>query len=118
MAQVENLTEWKGKELLDRDGEKLGKLEDVYIDTQTEEPMFGVVKEGLLTKHLTFVPLREASVSPDGLRVTALKSQVKDAPNADPNGELDGETEGELYRYWGFAYTPAPTASGRHLARR
>jgi hypothetical protein len=43
--------------LVDRDGEKIGKLEDVYVDVETDEPMFGTVKEGLIGRHLTFVPL-------------------------------------------------------------
>ena len=32
--------------MLDRDGEKIGKLEDVYIDTETDADEFGTVKEG------------------------------------------------------------------------
>ncbi len=118
MAQVENLSDWRGKALVDRDGNKLGKLEDVYIDTQTDEPVFGSVKEGVVSKHLTFVPLHDASVSPDGLTVVATKAQVKDAPNIDQDSELDGEAESELYRHYGLAYAPASTVSGRRLARR
>jgi hypothetical protein len=30
MANHENIGEWHGKDLVDRDGEKIGKLEDVY----------------------------------------------------------------------------------------
>jgi uncharacterized protein YrrD len=118
MAQVENLAAWRGKDLIDQDGNKLGKLEDVYVDTQTDEAIFGSLKEGLLSKHLTFVPLRAASVSPDGLTVGVSKAQVKDAPNIDQDGELDGEAESELYRHYGLAYAPASTPSGRRLARR
>ncbi len=36
MANKENLSEWRGKPLVDRDGEKLAKLEDVYVDTDTD----------------------------------------------------------------------------------
>jgi uncharacterized protein YrrD len=118
MAEVENLAEWRGKDLIDRDGNKLGKLEDVYVDTQTDQAMFGSVKEGLLSKHLTFVPLHDASVSPDGLTVGVSRTQVKDAPNIDQGGELDGNAESELYRHYGLAYASAATASGRRLARR
>lgn len=118
MVQVENVSDWRGKDLVDRDGDRIGKLEDVYVDTQTEEPMFGTVKEGLLKQHLTFVPLIGATASPDGLRVTVSKEQVKDAPNIDQSGELDYATEGDLYRFYELAYVPSPTATGRRLARR
>jgi PRC-barrel domain len=50
MVEVENLADWRGKDLVDRDGDKIGELEDVYVDTETEQPMFGSVKEGLIAK--------------------------------------------------------------------
>jgi sporulation protein YlmC with PRC-barrel domain len=37
------LAEWHGRKLVDRDGEKTGKLEDVYVDVETDEPAFGTV---------------------------------------------------------------------------
>jgi PRC-barrel domain protein len=45
-----NLAEWHGKDIVDSDGDRIGKLEDVYVyvDVETDEPMFGTVKEGLL----------------------------------------------------------------------
>jgi hypothetical protein len=118
MVEVENLADWRGKDLVDCDGEKIGKLEDVYVDTQTEQPMFGSVKEGLIGKHLTFVPLVGATASPDGLRVAVARQQVKNAPNIDQGGELDGAVESELYQHYGIAYAPTSTASGRRLAKR
>lgn len=118
MVSVENLADWRGKDLVDRDGDKIGKLEDVYVDTQTEEPVFGSVKEGLISKHLTFVPLAGAAASPDGIRVTASKEQVKDAPNIDQGADLDDAGETQLYSYYEIAWSPAPTATGRRLARR
>ncbi len=83
--------------------------------------MFGSVKEGLIGKHLTFVPVVGATASPDGLRVTVSKKQVKDAPNIDQDGELEpaAETElYELYEHYGLTYSPPSTASGRRLAKR
>jgi hypothetical protein len=76
-----DIAEWHGKELVDRDGEKIGKLEDVYFDIETDEPQFGTVKEGLIGRHLTFVPLTEMTIGPDNLQVSVSKEQVKDAPH-------------------------------------
>jgi sporulation protein YlmC with PRC-barrel domain len=47
MAHHQNIAEWHGKTLVDRDGVKIGKLQDVYVDVETDEPMFGTVKESL-----------------------------------------------------------------------
>ena len=51
-----NVAEWHGKMLVDRDGE-IGKLQDVYVDVENDEPQFATVNEGLKSRHLTFVPL-------------------------------------------------------------
>ncbi len=52
-----NVTEWHGRMLVDRNGEKIGKLQEVYVDVENDEPQFGTVKEGFLDRHLTFVLL-------------------------------------------------------------
>jgi len=51
------VAEWHSKMIPDRNGEKIGRLQDVYIDVETDEPKFATVKEGFFDRHLTFVPL-------------------------------------------------------------
>ena len=119
MAKHQNIAEWHGKDLVDRDGEKIGKLEDVYVDVETDEPVFGTVKEGLIGRHLTFVPLNGITIGPDNLQVTVPKEQVKNAPNIDLQGdELSQTDESALYHHYQLNYTPPDTESGRRLARR
>jgi uncharacterized protein YrrD len=114
-----NVAEWHGKMLVDRDGEKIGKLQDVYVDVETDEPQFGTVKEGLIGRHLTFVPLGGIKVGPDQLQVAVSKQQVKDARNIEQHGEeLSQEDESALYHHYELNYTPPSTPSGRRLARR
>jgi uncharacterized protein YrrD len=119
MAKHHNIAEWHGKDLVDRDGKKIGKLEGVYVDVETDEPMFGTVKEGLFARHLTFVPLRGLTIGPDDLQVAVSKEQVEDAPNIDMHGdELSQAGESALYHHYELNYTPPETESGRRLARR
>ena len=114
-----NVAEWHGKMLVDRDGERIGKLQDVYVDVETDEPQFGTVKEGFIGRHLTFVPLGGIKVSPDGLQVAVSKEQVQDAPNIEQHGEELSQTdESVLYHHYELNYTPPSTESGRRLARR
>jgi hypothetical protein len=116
-----DFSEWHGKMLIDRDGESIGKLEDVYFDIETDLPQFATIKEGgLLTKrHLTFVPLLEVTIGPDNLQVAVSKAQVKAAPTLELEGdELSGKEESALYHYYELNYTPSNTPSGRRLARR
>jgi uncharacterized protein YrrD len=114
-----NVAEWHGKMLLDRNGEKVGKLQDVYVDVENDEPQFATVKEGFLSRHLTFVPLREIKVGPDGLQVAVGKEQIGSAPNIEQHGEeLTQADESALYHHYEMNYTPPSTESGRRLARR
>jgi sporulation protein YlmC with PRC-barrel domain len=114
-----NVAEWHGKLLVDRDGEKIGKLQDVYVDVENDEPQFGTVKEGFIGRHLTFVPLGGIKVGPDELQVPVSKEQVKSAPNIEQHGEeLSQADESALYHHYELNYTPPGTESGRRLARR
>ena len=101
---TQNVTEWRGQELLDNDGEKIGKIEEIYLDTETNEPEWALVKTGLFGGKGTFVPLSQASASGDGVRVPFEKSHVKDAPNIDPDGELSHSEERRLYEHYGMGY--------------
>ena len=111
--------EWHGKMLVDRDGEKIGKLQDVYVDVENDEPQFATVKEGLIGRHLTFVPLGGIKVGPDELQVAVAKEQIRSAPNIAQHGEeLSKDDESALYHHYELNYTPFDTESGRRLARR
>ena len=114
-----NVAEWHGKMLVDRNGEKIGKLQDVYVDVETDEPQFATVKEGFIGRHLTFVPLGGVKVGPDSLEAAVSKAQVQDAPNIEQHGEeLSQADESSLYHHYELNYTPPKTESGRRLARR
>jgi len=114
-----NVAEWHGKMLVDRNGEKIGKLQDVYVDVETDEPQFATVKEGFFHRHLTFVPLRGIKVGPDDLQATATRERVRSAPDIEMHGEeLSQAGESALYHHFELNYTPPDTESGRRLARR
>jgi hypothetical protein len=114
-----NVADWHGRMIVDVDGEKIGRLEDVYVDVETDVPQFATVKEGLIGRHLTFVPLGGLTVTPDELQVVVTKAQVQDAPNLAEHGEeLSQDDESALYHHFELNYTPIATESGRRLARR
>jgi sporulation protein YlmC with PRC-barrel domain len=116
---LRDFSEWHGKDLVDSAGERIGKLEDVYFDVETDQPQFATVKEGLFGRHLTFVPLSDMILGPNDLQVSVTKSLVKDAPNLELQGDaLSQEDESTLYHHYQLNYTPSETPSGRRLARR
>ncbi|HEY5183583.1 MAG TPA: PRC-barrel domain-containing protein [Actinomycetes bacterium] len=114
-----DVAEWHGRMLVDRNGEKIGKLQDVYVDVETDEPQFATVREGLLDRHLTFVPLRGIRVGPVGLQVTVTKEQVRFAPDIQLHGEvLSQADESTPYHHFEHNYTPPNSESQRRLPRR
>jgi hypothetical protein len=114
-----SVAEWHGRMLVDLDGGRIGKLQDVYVDVENDEPQFATVKEGFIGRHLTFVPLGGVKVGPDGLQVAVASEQIKSAPNMELHGEeLSQADESSLYHHFELNYTPPNTESGRRLARR
>ena len=118
MFEAENIRDWRGHHVVDVDGDKVGELESVYVDTSTDQPAWAGVKTGFIGRQrITFVPLDGATVSPDHVRVRADKKTIKKAPSIDTDGELLASAEPELFAHYGLSYEPG-TAGERRLARR
>jgi hypothetical protein len=117
MIPVENIADWRGQEVVDPNGEKLGKLEEVYYDGETDEPSFIAVKTGLVSKSLTLVPLLRATVGRDYVRVDRRKAVFKKAPSFDPDTELTLDDEASTFEHYAMDYRPAG-AGARRLAKR
>ena len=114
-----NVSEWHGRTIIDSYGEKIGKLQDVYVDVETDEPQFATVEEGIIGRHLTFVPLAGVQIGPDDLQVQTTHEAVRTAPDIEMHGdELSQADESTLYHHFEMNYTPIDTESGRRLARR
>ena len=108
----------RGK-IADCDGEKFGRLQDVYVDVQTDERQFATVKEGLLGRRLTLVPMGGIQIGPDELQVSVTKDLFRSVPEIEIDGEELSETdESSLYHQCELNHTPIDTDSGRRLARR
>src|SRR4051794_38229751 len=114
MATIEKdrILGFRGKDLRDNDGSKIGSIEEIYLDTQTGEPEWALVHTGLFGSKQTFVPIRDATEADGALQVPLEKSQVKDAPKRAPDGELSRGDEGELYRHYGMAYSESESDTG------
>src|SRR3712207_1222209 len=91
-----------GTTAVDADGDKIGKISEVYLDDETGRPEWATVHTGLFGTKETFVPLAQADLSGDTLRFPYDKAKVKDAPKVDTDGHLSPQEEQELYRYYGL----------------
>jgi uncharacterized protein (TIGR02271 family) len=111
-TEFTNAYDWRGRTVVDRDGDKIGKLDEVYIDQDTDQPEWAIVNTGMFGTRSNFVPLAGASPEGENVRVNYEKSQVKDAPSVEPDGELSQKEEAELYGHYGLQYSEARSDSG------
>lgn len=118
MIGIEDISQWLGQDVVDVDGDKLGKLQDVYIDVTTDEPAFAVVGIGFVgRRRLAFVSLEGAAAGQQYVQVNYDKKLIRDAPTVESVGGLPVGEEPGIYAHYGLPYEPAPTESGRRLAR-
>jgi PRC-barrel domain len=118
MFEAANIREWRGQDVVDAHGHKIGELEAVYVDTATDLPSFGTVTVGMPTRHrLVFVPIDHAIVGPGYVKVPYDRKQVKDAPSIGTDGELPAGDEEAVFRHYLLAYESGPGGE-RRLARR
>src|SRR3954454_19558064 len=103
--QKDDLLQKRGQDLYDASGDKIGKIEEIYLDADTGAPEWALVNTGLFATTSTFVPLRDATDEGGSLRVPYEKAQVKDAPSIDADGELSQHQEAGLYQHYGLDYS-------------
>ena len=112
MTQTQDIASYRGQNLHGSGGEKIGTVEEIYLDTETNQPEWALVNTGLFGTKRSFVPLHDASPGDDGVSVPFDKATVKDAPQVDPDGQLSQREEAELYRHYGLEYSEARSGSG------
>ena len=112
MPEATEVLEWRGRTAVDTDGSKLGKIEEIYLDAQTQQPEWALIQTGMFGGKSSFMPLEGATSDGDDVRAPYTKEQVKDAPQMDPDGELSQSDESALYSHYGIAYDESRSDSG------
>jgi Domain of unknown function (DUF2382) len=104
--------------VVDRQGNKIGSAEQLYVDDQSGAPEWLTVKTGLFGMSGSFVPLAHSEVRGEELWVAYDKDLVKDAPHGgDTDPYLTEDQVAELCRYYGVvseAGCPSTTDVSAH----
>lgn len=90
-----------GHKAVDRNGDKIGTVDEVYLDDATGRPEWAAVRTGIFGRD-AFVPLTTSEFSGDELRVPYDKSLVKESPDFGVGQHLSPAQELQLYRYYGL----------------
>src|SRR4051812_24165031 len=102
MIGTDTISRVIGQDVYDESGDKIGSAAEVYLDDETGQPEWVTVRTGLFGTKESFVPIRNADLTDNGVRVPVSKERVKDAPKIDTDGHLSPQEEQELYRYYGM----------------
>jgi sporulation protein YlmC with PRC-barrel domain len=103
--------DWKDHDVVDPDGEKVGSVEEVYIDAESGRPRWLLVKRGLMGLGTVFVPAEGAEDGDEGqVRIPYSKESVSDAPHYERGVEVDTEREAAIYRHYDLEPPARPEA--------
>ncbi|MBA2441790.1 MAG: PRC-barrel domain-containing protein [Rubrobacter sp.] len=96
--------QYRGYEVRDRDGDKIGKVEDLFVDSD-DRPEYIGVKMGLLGSKTTLIPMGLVRTDEEQrvMEVDQSKDRVKDAPSFGQNEEITSEREEEIYTHFGLS---------------
>src|SRR5690242_16130882 len=90
--------EWHGNTVVDSNGEQLGSIHDIYVDANTDKPLWLAVKMGTA---LAMVPFTGSVPEESVLRVGFAKEQIQAAPRIKEADLLSADHQSELYQHYG-----------------
>jgi uncharacterized protein (TIGR02271 family) len=114
MPEMTDAYQWQGRTMLGNDGEKIGKITEIYEDPATGKPEWATVSTGLFGTKSNFVPLAGATPAGEDVRADVTKEQVKAAPGVEADGQLTEQEERGLFEHYHVPYTAegSTTAQG------
>jgi uncharacterized protein (TIGR02271 family) len=113
LPEMTDAYEWQGRTMVGSDGEKIGKITDVYEDPETGKLEWATVSSGLFATKSNFVPLAGAAPDGENVRAGVTKDQVKDAPGVEDDGDLSEAEERRLFEHYDVPYTSAGSTTAQ-----
>jgi sporulation protein YlmC with PRC-barrel domain len=108
---LNTLLDWRGRTVIDRKGEAIGKIGDLYLDEDTDRPAYAGIRTGLFGRHESIVPLAGIEERDGDLVIPHDAELVRDAPKLDPDAALDEAEATRLARHY-EADSPAAAEAG------
>jgi len=114
-TEVEN--RYAGYIVYDRHYEKIGNVDDLFVD-ENSSPQYIGVKMGFLGTRTTLIPFEMVRVNDarQTIKVAADKQTLQNGPTFDDEREITPEFEKEVYSYYGFERASTTQESGTYAA--
>ena len=107
---------YAGYNVYDPNGERIGKVDDLFVD-ETDSPEYVGVKMGFLGTKSTLIPWQAVTRTDDEdrrLEVSVDKATAKDGPAFDDDREITPDFENEVYSYYGLERTASTEERGSY----
>jgi hypothetical protein len=106
-----------GYTVYDSNHEKMGKVDDLFMDAN-DQPEYIGVKMGFLGTHSTLIPCEMATVDEERKTIVLStdKETLKNGPTFDDDREITPEFENEVYSYYGLQRPSTIEHSGTYAA--
>jgi len=112
--QIDQVLDWRGRAVVDRNGQKVGTFEEIYLDEGTDEPAWAAVKVGTFgLRRSRVVPIAAAHSEGNSIRVPFTKQQVKTAPTIDSEGWVPERDQAAILRHYGMSGVESRTGTER-----
>jgi sporulation protein YlmC with PRC-barrel domain len=105
-----------GRKAFDRNGNKIGTIDEVYLDDATGVPEWAAIRTGLFGRD-AFVPLEPSELVEGALYVPFERALIKEAPDFGVGRHLSPEQELQLYHHYGLDVSAPPSPPDRDFGR-
>jgi uncharacterized protein (TIGR02271 family) len=112
MVDINDIDTLYSATAVDRDGDKLGKVGQVYVSDDGRQPLFVTVHTGLFGTKQSFVPLQGADLRGDTVTLQYDKDTIKGAPSIDDDGALSDDEQETLFDYYDGRRGGTPSGVG------
>src|ERR671913_1342325 len=98
--------QYSGYEVYDRNGEKIGKVDDLFVDENDRAEYLGVKMGFLGLEGTSLIPWELTRVDEHGHRieVSVEKAQVKEGPSFDDDRDITPDYEEQVYSHYGLRH--------------
>jgi hypothetical protein len=93
-------TNWLGRHVIDREGNQLGRIRDIYQDKETGRAQWASVEGGLLGTSTYYIPLDSARIENADVQVDYDYNFIKSAPKIERDTAFDSRVSSELSDYY------------------
>jgi hypothetical protein len=104
-----------GYTVYDQHYEKIGKVDDLFVD-ESDQPEYIGVKMGFLGTRSTLIPMDMVRVNDQRqlVEVASDKDRVKYGPTFDDDREITPDFESQVYSYYGLSRSSGSEGSGSY----